>query len=78
MADLVLDALRPRFDAFKARAVQAEVRMLNFTDPMRLQACSPDDAMGVIEIDDLTAIDCAPASTVLSGFCAVGIIITTT
>jgi hypothetical protein len=46
--------------------------MLNFTDPMRQLACSPDDAMGVIEIDDLTAIDYAPASTVLSGFCTVG------
>ena len=72
VADLVPDALRPRVDAFEAHAAQSEVQMLNFTDPMRQLACSPDDAMGVIEIDDLTAIDYAPASTVLSGFCTVG------
>ena len=56
VADLVLDALRPRFDVFEARAAQSEVRMAHLTGLMRQQAYSPDDAMGVLSIDDPTAI----------------------
>ena len=72
LADLALDALRPRFDVFEARAAQSEVRMAHLTGLIRQQAYSPDNAMGVIEIDEPTAIYFALASFALSSFRAVG------
>jgi hypothetical protein len=72
VADLVLDALRPRFDVFEAHAAQSEARMVHLTDLMRQQAYSPDDAMGVLSIDDPTAIYYAPNPSALSGSCPVG------